>query len=191
MTTLGQRRGTYLFRVVTFHPTNRFDYMRVRDEGFRTTMTIKKDPSPDEKYDREWEITVSDYETAIQMCELMGMRRKYYVEKIREIWNVGNSEVIFDWYPGLPPIIEIESPIEVEMKALAAELGLVEEEQTGATAVYWRLYGVTTERNRGNLRFDNAHETFGPYIKFGRAEFDRELDQQRKKIQMILARNSD
>lgn len=182
---LGIRKGTYLFRVATFYPKDGFDYMRVRDEGYRITMTIKKDGEP---YDTEWETTVGSYDITVQMCKLMGMRTKYIVEKIREIWDVDrDSEVIFDWYPGLPPIIEIESTTETAMKALQMKLGLHDEKQTGASAIYERLYGITSQRPHGDLTFDRAEDIFVPHIKYGREGFDRELAEQREKIRSGLS----
>ena len=91
----GKHKGTYLFRVQVFiHPLEASGtYIRVRDEGFRTTMTYKlKDPKS--KFENEEEIQINDFDAAVNILLGVGCKKKYYYEKIREIWTIKNTEIV-------------------------------------------------------------------------------------------------
>jgi adenylate cyclase class IV len=62
-------------------------YARVRDEGFRTTMTLKE-IDPETNFENEKEIIINDFDSGIEILLALGCKKKYYYEKIREIWHV-------------------------------------------------------------------------------------------------------
>jgi adenylate cyclase class IV len=84
-------KGTYLFRVqVLIHLLNTPNtYVRVRDEGYRTTMTYKLQDR-NEKYPQE-EIVIDDFDNGVTLLLGLGCKKKYYYEKIREIWVATGS----------------------------------------------------------------------------------------------------
>jgi len=78
----GKHQGTYLFRVQVFiHPLDKQGtYIRVRDEGHRITMTYKyKDPNA--KFENESEITIDNFDNAVEMLLGIGCKKKYYYEQ--------------------------------------------------------------------------------------------------------------
>jgi adenylate cyclase class 2 len=104
-----EKVGTFLFRVLVFNPPNaNMNYVRIRDEGFRKTFTIK---IKTKDYPIEHETEISDFDATRNMLELLGLKKKYYYEKIRMIYNIGDIELVFDSGPGLPAYIEIEGPL--------------------------------------------------------------------------------
>ena len=50
--------------------------------------------------------------------------KEFYMEKIREIYEFDDCELVFDHYPGLPGYIEIEAPSEEKLKELAVYFNL-------------------------------------------------------------------
>ena len=82
----GKHKGTYLFRVqVLIHPLNNIDtYIRVRDEGYRITMTYKYH-NPKDKYSDEEEVIIDNFDTMVEILLGIGCTKKYYYEIIREI----------------------------------------------------------------------------------------------------------
>jgi len=181
----GSRIGEFFFRQAIFSPTAacapKMKFARVRDEGRRVTATIKLRTSG--PYEEEDEVTISDYDTGVRMFGRLGLEKKYYLEKLREIWVVGDYEVVFDTYPGLPPYLEIEGPDEEALVRLAAGLGLTDEAQDiGAGELYLLHYGIPLERPQGDLTFENVGPTLGPLATRGRALFEERLDAQRRRV---------
>ena len=76
--------------------------VRLRDEGFRKTFTIKhKDKNSNyNKYNKEYEVNVSNIEETLDMLQLLGFHDFKYSEKIRETYFYNNSEICFDYVPG-------------------------------------------------------------------------------------------
>jgi len=83
-------KGTYLFRVQQLNMPKKENLknsrIRIRDEGFRITMTIKtKMKIKVNDFDEEKEIIIDNFETGIDMLLILGCEKDFYQEKIREI----------------------------------------------------------------------------------------------------------
>jgi adenylate cyclase class 2 len=157
--------GKYVYRQVIYTSEDpRVAFARVRDEGRRTTLTVKR--KTDGPYYRESEVCVGNFEGGQAVLGALGLKRKYYLEKMREIWTHGRSEVVFDTYPALPPYIEIEGPTEEAVGAIAKALGLREDDpqDRGAGEMYYDLYGITREREQGDLTFGGVVAALGPLV---------------------------
>lgn len=118
----GVYKGTFLFRVQQFDPPPHIVLpynIRVRDEEYRTTMTIK---IPTEDFDDEWEVIIDDFDDGVQFLLNLGFTKQRYYEKVREIYHIRGrfnfltqplwneyTEIIFDTEEGFPEIMEIES----------------------------------------------------------------------------------
>ena len=133
----GIYKGTFLFMVQQFYPPNGIPFninIRVRDEGYRVTMTIK---IPTEDFDDEYEIIIDDFNNGINWLLSLGYTKMAYYEKVREIyyvkapdtrplWNESNSrplwneysEIVFDTEEGFPEIMEIESSTFEELEKM-------------------------------------------------------------------------
>ena len=100
--------GTFKFRVMVFTDSiNSEKYIRVRDEGHRVTMTVKNNLT--DKFPVENEVIINDFDEGVNILLAVGCKKKYYYEKYREIWNLKNSEIIFDMNPGIPELMYVES----------------------------------------------------------------------------------
>lgn len=98
-------------------------FVRVRDEGYRITVTYKQYDEMSLTGAKEIEFTVSDYDAALLFCEAAGMRVKSAQEARREVWELDEAEVVIDEWPWIRPFIEIEGPSEESVKAAAKKLG--------------------------------------------------------------------
>jgi adenylate cyclase class 2 len=99
-------------------------YVRVRDEGYRVAMTYKQFDEMSLTGAKEIEFTVSDYDGAVALIEAIGIKPKSTQETNREIWHLGDAEVVIDEWPWITPFIEIEAPSEASVKTAANQLGL-------------------------------------------------------------------
>ena len=122
-----KRQGGYLFKITTYKGIRDNMVIRVRDEGFRTTFTIKDTSFG--KFEKEYEVNVDNYEMMNVMLHQLNLEIKYELNKFREIYKSknGKNEVIFDHFPGLPGYMEIESSNEKELEKTMKLFGVKDE----------------------------------------------------------------
>ena len=137
-------------------------FIRVRDEGHRTTLTYKQFDEASLTGAKEIEVTVSDYESTVALLEQVDLLRKSFQESRRETWQLGAVEVVIDEWPHLNPFIEIEGNSEAEVKDVAKKLGFD-----------WNdaVFGSVTEAYRHQYPNGNSKEV----VNVARIAFDEPL----------------
>lgn len=112
-------------RVVFDNETMNHDgaFLRIRDEGHQISMTYKRYDEMSLTGAKEIEVTVSDYDKALELVEAMGVKPRSIQEARREIWKLGDVEVVIDEWPWISPFIGIEGPSEDSVKNTAKKLG--------------------------------------------------------------------
>lgn len=116
-----------LMRRVTYHTPEMLTkraYMRVRDEGNRTTFTYKQFDSKSVDGAKEVEVIVSSFDDTIAILKQAGHDATAYQETKRETWLYNDTEIVIDIWPWLSPYIEIEGANEVSLRVVAELLGL-------------------------------------------------------------------
>lgn len=102
-------------------------FIRIRDEGDKTTLTFKRRLNPDAETTidsvHELETTVGDFDTTVKIFAEAGWHYITYQESKRETWRLGAAEIVIDEWPWLEPMIEIEADTEVIVKETATQLG--------------------------------------------------------------------
>ena len=100
-------------------------WIRIRDEGHKTTLTWKQGMKNAGAIDRiqELEVEVSSFDDTVKIFELAGWSPKTYQESKRETWKLGEAEVVIDEWPWLAPMIEIEASSEALVREAAENLG--------------------------------------------------------------------
>ncbi|WP_067845410.1 class IV adenylate cyclase [Nocardia lijiangensis] len=100
-------------------------WVRLRDEGTRSTLTLKQvtDASTIDGT-TEIETTVGDLPAMAEILTRLGLREMRYQENYREEWQLGDTVFDIDTWPGLPTFLEIEGPDEAAVRSAAASLGL-------------------------------------------------------------------
>lgn len=106
------------------HLQDKNAYVRVRDEGYRVAMTYKQFDEMSLTGAKEIEFEVSDYESAIALLKAIGSQIQTTQEARREVWHLGDTEVVIDEWPWIQPFIEIEGPSEESVKRAADKLQL-------------------------------------------------------------------
>jgi hypothetical protein len=150
-------------------------YVRVRDEGDKTTLTSKIYKNPD--YPEEFELVIKDgFEKGKAFLSSLNLNEKAYHESMREKWYLKLSkrkidicEIAFDCIPGLPMYVEVECKSERNLnKAIQLlDLGKYEKRYGAYGKTFVEYYGMSeTEINNEvhNLTFENIEKELKPYI---------------------------
>lgn len=113
-------------RVVVHTPdmTDKNAFLRIRDEGYRATITYKQFDADSIDGAKEYEVIVSDFDSAVSIFQASGLIYDTYQESRRENWRVGGVEVMLDEWPWLHPYIEIEGESEEAVRNVASLLNL-------------------------------------------------------------------
>lgn len=137
---------------------NRNAFVRVRDEGHRTTVTYKQFDEISLTGAKEIETQVADFEAMLAILSKTEMRQRAYQESRRETWSVGDVEVVLDEWPWLNPFIEIEGVSEERVKEVAAQLGFTWEDA---------VFGAVTQAYEAQYPNTQASDIImTPEIKF-------------------------
>jgi len=98
-------------------------FLRIRDEGNKTTLTFKQFQDLSVDGAKELEIVVSDFQTTVDIFSASGLSYKSLQESKRETWSIDSAEVVLDEWPWLNPYIEIEGGSEQHIREVATKLG--------------------------------------------------------------------
>lgn len=138
-------RPMTLMKRVVYHPLDdSLDaYFRVRDEGDKVTMTYKQFNDASSIHGvQEIETVVEDYDATVAILDQTGMPRETYQETKREVWHLGDVEIMLDEWPWVEPFVEIEGPNEDAVRDVAEKLGYDWNEAVygGVASVYVEKY---------------------------------------------------
>lgn len=98
-------------------------FVRIRNEGDKTTITYKQFNSLTIDGVKEIEVTVSDFDDAVALFKEAGLVYGSLQESRRETWKLGEVEIVIDEWPWLNPYIEIEGPSEELVVSTSEKLG--------------------------------------------------------------------
>jgi predicted adenylyl cyclase CyaB len=174
-----KKKGQFIFKVMVFtHPLNTPDtYIRIRDEGHRITLTYKS-KNPKSKFENEDEVLIDNFDNGVQILFNLGCQKKYYYEKIREIWNHGDNEIIFDINPGEPERMEIESSSKEKLDILTGHLNLFDSIASNDYDPLKELFGIVLGDN--DLTFINAKKILNKLVKKNKNKLKTLIDDQIK-----------
>lgn len=131
------------------NPSLPVSFIRVRDEGNCVRVSTKEyaDEKKGIKFQRELDVIVDEFDKAVSLLEVAGLRKTHFQESKREQWELEGSEVCIDVWPHLKSYIEIESPSETHLRSVASKLGMVWDDHVngGALLLYMREYGWEKE----------------------------------------------
>ena len=149
----------YKRRVYNFNPPTDHKWIRLRTDGKKTTLTIKKIESFSIDGTKEMEIEVSDFEETNTMLEELGYKAHTYQESKRIRYVLNEVELDIDTWPYIPTYLEIEGKNETSVKNM---MDLLEIDKTQVTML--DVQGVFKE-------FYNIDIAGVPVVKF-----DKPLD---------------
>ena len=144
-----QRRYTY-----DFNPKRYGEWLRLRTNGEKTTLTYKKVEQYEIDGIKELEIEVSDFDDTNKMLEIMGYKPKAYQENKRIRYYLNDIEIDIDTWPMIPTYMELEGPSVEKVKELEKLLEVDESKITVLFCddIYKEIYGIDIE-NMKELKF--------------------------------------
>ena len=180
----GIQKGHYLFRVMIFtHPLDKTSVIRIRDEGYRITMTYKENTN--KEFQNENEVIINNFDQGVNIFLGLGCKKKYYFEKMREIWEIKNTEIVFDISPGLTEIMEIESKSNKELLEIVSLLNLnnIPHDTSTNAQLYEELFGIVFTKNI-DLTFNTVKSMLKPTKN--KKDFNKLIETQHKLYKKII-----
>lgn len=98
-------------------------WLRVRDEGDKTTMSLKVIDGDKIENQKETCIVVDNYKNAELLLLSIGCKKKAYQESKRELWLLDKVEITIDEWPFLEPYVEVEGKSKKEVKNTSKKIG--------------------------------------------------------------------
>jgi len=132
--------------IYDFSPKKDNSWIRLRTDGEKTTLTIKEIENDKINGTKEFEILVDDFENTNIILEKLGYVSRNYQENKRISYILNGVEIEIDFWPKIPPYLEIEgksvSEVEETIKLLGYEISQATSINT--TDVY-KKYGIDIE----------------------------------------------
>lgn len=116
-----QRRYVY-----DFIPKQEGKWIRLRTNGYKSTLTIKEIVNNQIDGTKELEIEVSDFEETNKILQKLGYYPKGYQENKRCQYILDDVEIDIDSWPLIPEYVEIEGKSEEEVYNIVKKLGFTE-----------------------------------------------------------------
>jgi adenylate cyclase class 2 len=120
-------------------------WLRVRDEQDKITISAKRVDGDKIHNQKEICLEINDFDSAVELLNLIGCHEKAYQENKRELWKLDNVEITIDKWPFLEPIIEIEGENEEAIKKVSEKLGFdySKAKFCSATELYQEEYNLS------------------------------------------------
>jgi len=133
----GQKLGERFMRryVYDITPGDQSKWIRLRDTGDETTLTVKQITSDAIDGTHEIEVGVNDFEATNALLGVMGFTAKSYQETKRTSFTLDGAQLEIDSWPRIPPYLEIEAGSKDEVIRAAARLGYTEADLTGENTI--------------------------------------------------------
>jgi adenylate cyclase class IV len=132
-------------------------FVRVRDEGHAITMTWKRFSGGAVDHPDESEITVDDFDNAVEILTEIGCTPTSFQESYRELWHLGAVKVTIDTWPFYSPFIEVEGTSEESVQEALERLGFAWDDalKCGVSRLFKMRYGEHVNiREMPRLVFD-------------------------------------
>ncbi|MGB3438204.1 MAG: CYTH domain-containing protein [Actinophytocola sp.] len=151
----GQKLGERFMRRYVYDITlgDESKWIRLRDTGDETTLTVKQITSDAIDGTHEIEVGVDDFAATNALLGALGFTAKSYQETKRTSFILDGAQVEIDTWPQIPPYLEIEAGSKDEVVRIAALLGYTENDLTGENTIkIYARYGIDLNTIR-ELRF--------------------------------------
>lgn len=99
-------------------------WVRVRDEGDKTTLSYKQVQHRGLDGTKEVSVEVSSFDATVEFLESIGLVQTSYQETKRESWRLDGVEIELDEWPWIQPFIEVEAKTEDKLLEAVNKLGL-------------------------------------------------------------------
>jgi adenylate cyclase, class 2 len=139
--------------VYDFSPKKENSWVRLRTDGEKTTLTIKEIENHKIDGTKEIEIFVDDFQKTNLFLEKLGYFNKGYQENKRISYILNDVEIEIDFWPRIPPYLEIEGKSIEEVENIVKLLGYKISQTTSInTTDVYKKYRIDIE-NIKDLKF--------------------------------------
>lgn len=129
--------------VYDFTPKKNNSWVRLRTDGQNTTLTIKEIENDKIGGTKEIEISVDDFEKTNLFLEKLGYFHKGYQENKRISYILNNVEIEIDFWPQIPPYLEIEGKSVEDVERIIKLLGFELSQTTSINTIkVYKKYGI-------------------------------------------------
>ena len=97
-------------RYVYFLTEDGHHWIRIRDQGDKVTLCVKKYFGHTIDGTEEYEVDVDSFENTHELINAMGFKASAYQENQRTSYKLGEAEIEIDVWPQIPVYAEIEAP---------------------------------------------------------------------------------
>jgi len=101
-----------------------FDWVRVRDEGDKITLSYKRLDDRTLHGTKEISVIVDDFDKSCELITSIGLIMKSYQETKREKWIYQDVEITIDTWPWVPTFVELEGASEEAVRNVASGLNM-------------------------------------------------------------------
>lgn len=133
--------------VYDFTPKRENQWIRLRTNGKKTTLTYKNVEKNTVDGTKELEIVVEDFEKTNEMLEVLGYKNKGYQENKRVRYILGGVEIDFDTWPRIPTYMKIEGKNEEEVAKTLELLEIPKDKITALNCedIYKQIYNINID----------------------------------------------
>jgi len=118
-------------------------WIRIRDDGEKTTITYKHISSDTIDGTKELEFGVDDFDKANQLIRILGYVPNAYQENKRISYTIGDVSIEIDSWPKIPTYAEIEGNSKEEIQKVVELLGYTMEDTTTMNVMQiYEKYGM-------------------------------------------------
>lgn len=130
--------------VYDFNPKRDNEWIRLRSNGEKTTLTYKNIKKNTIDGTKELEIEVSDFEKTNKLLNMLGYKHKAYQENKRIRYYLNDVEVDIDFWPLIPAYMEIEGKSIEKVKEVEELLEINKDKITSLNCqdIYSQVYGI-------------------------------------------------
>lgn len=139
-----------------FKPVRKNSWIRLRSNGKVCTLTIKEIESQSVDGTKESEIIVSDFKTTDEILNKLGFEARSVQENRRIKYSLNNVEIDIDFWPLIPPFVEIEasSKKEIENICKLLKIDIKNLVNIDITKIYEK-YGIKNVEKIAKLTLEN------------------------------------
>lgn len=138
--------GEYFQKRYVYNTIPKYDgkWIRLRTNGYETTLTYKSVESSNIDGTKELEVKVDEFEKTNELLELAGLKSKGYQENKRIRYMLDDVEIDIDTWPLIPTYVEIEGKDEKSVELMIDKLNLKNKKVTAldVQSVYEKIYNI-------------------------------------------------
>jgi adenylate cyclase class 2 len=106
-----------------------------RDTGTAVTLTVKEIAHDGIDGTTETEVVVGDFAATNELLRRIGFEPKSYQENRRASFELDGAQLEIDWWPLIPPYLEIEGESRAHVIQVGEALGISEDQMTGENTI--------------------------------------------------------